>query len=166
MPVFPAIGNPDFLAVATDEFLTETIRKGRPGRRMPAWGEKEGGLRPAEIANIVALSAHAERRRQEPAPAHPTRRWVKADAAVGRQLYATNCAGCHGDKGEGIEGPAACTTRVCWPPPPTTYLVEHDRPRPARHRHAGFRQSFTVHPALSPADIEAIVAFIRTWEEP
>ena len=38
---FPAIANADFLAVATDEFLEETITAGRPGRRMPAWGESE-----------------------------------------------------------------------------------------------------------------------------
>jgi cytochrome c2 len=33
---FPAIGNPDLLAVATEEFLAHTVRQGRPGRRMPA----------------------------------------------------------------------------------------------------------------------------------
>jgi mono/diheme cytochrome c family protein len=39
---FPAIGNPDFLAVASDRFLEDTIQHGRPGRRMPAWGEQQG----------------------------------------------------------------------------------------------------------------------------
>jgi hypothetical protein len=40
MAAFPAIGNPDFLAVASDRFLAATVTHGRPGRRMPAWGEK------------------------------------------------------------------------------------------------------------------------------
>ena len=44
MPSFPAIGNPDFLAAASDTFLLENIRKGRPGRRMPSWETMEGGL--------------------------------------------------------------------------------------------------------------------------
>ena len=50
---FPAIGNPDFLEIASDDLILATVRSGRPGRRMPAWGEQEGGLRPAEIAAVV-----------------------------------------------------------------------------------------------------------------
>lgn len=44
-PPFPAVGNEDFLRAAGDEFIAETVRRGRPGRRMPAWGEKQGGRR-------------------------------------------------------------------------------------------------------------------------
>jgi mono/diheme cytochrome c family protein len=52
-PPFPSVSNPDFLAVASDEFLIETILKGRPGRRMPAWSEQQGGLRDEEIEELV-----------------------------------------------------------------------------------------------------------------
>jgi mono/diheme cytochrome c family protein len=39
---FSSIANPDFLSLASDEFLLETLRRGRPGRKMPAWGEMDG----------------------------------------------------------------------------------------------------------------------------
>ena len=53
---FPGIGNPDFLRLVSDDFLREQIRQGRPGRRMPAWGEQEGGLRDEEIARELTRS--------------------------------------------------------------------------------------------------------------
>jgi len=65
MVPFPAVGNPDFLAAASDEFISNTVTHGRPGRRMPAWGTKDGGLRPREIAVIVA---HLRQTSGVPAP--------------------------------------------------------------------------------------------------
>src|SRR3989304_4111695 len=105
MPVFPSIANPDFLSVATDKFITETIRRGRPGRRMPAWGDKEGGLRPDEIANVAGFIRHLGKVAAPIAASMPDR-WVKADAAIGKQLYADRCASCHGQRGQAIEAPA------------------------------------------------------------
>jgi cbb3-type cytochrome c oxidase subunit III len=160
---FPAIANPDFLAVATDQFITDTIQTGRPGRRMPAWGANEGGLRAEEIAQIVGhlrkISGVAE-------PTRPAkkRRWVKADAKTGERLYATNCAGCHGARGEGIEAPAL-SNKSFLAAADDTYLVETI----GRGRHDTAMQSFraasTVHPALSRAEIESLVAYLRSWEE-
>lgn len=98
---FPAIGEPDFLAVADDEFLRKTLHDGRPGRRMPAWGTKDGGLRPEEIDALIRFL-----RSLEPVP--PTAEAVAAvpplDAsgrARGDALFAKQCAPCHGAQGEG-----------------------------------------------------------------
>lgn len=162
MGPFPAIGNPDFLAVASDEFITATITRGRPGRRMPAWGEKEGGLRTEEIAAIVAhlrsLGGPAE-------PDDKPRRWIAADADAGKQLYSAYCAGCHGKDGQGGEAPAL-NHPVLLSTASDTYLVKTI----ARGRRGtamqGFAQASPVHPALSNEQIQSIVAFLRTWEKP
>ena len=105
MAAFPAIGNPDFLAVASDEFITNTIVHGRPGRRMAAWGEKEGGLRSSEIAAVVA---HLRRQSgvAHEVDARPPR-WAKAgdpSTADGAALFTSHCVQCHGPAGEGGEG--------------------------------------------------------------
>lgn len=164
-PPFPAILNPDFLAVASDEFLSETIRRGRPGRRMPAWGDKEGGLRPEEIQTLVAWMRKAGGGPAAAPTSQPARpRWVKADPAAGERLYTSYCVGCHGTRGEGLEGPALANP-VFLETASDTYLVETI----ARGRRGtsmeGFGQASPVHPALTPGEIESIVAFIRTWEK-
>ena len=161
MPAFPAIGNPDFLQLVTDDFLAATIHRGRPGRRMPPWGEKEGGLRPEEIRKVVAhlRSVSGTESKAEAAPA----RWVSADASLGKKQYASSCAGCHGARGEGGEGPAL-NNKVLLAAATDTYLVETI----ARGRRGtameGFLTPSVVRPALTRAEIETIVSFIRSWE--
>jgi cytochrome c oxidase cbb3-type subunit 3 len=160
---FPAIANVDFLSAATDQFIEETIRGGRPGRRMPAWNEKEGGLRDDEIKKIVG---HLRQIADVKEPVRPIaeRRWVKADAEVGKRLYANNCAGCHGAKGEGIEAPAL-NNKAFLASADDTYLVETIGRGRRGTGMQSFQQASTVHPALAPADIEALVAFLRSWED-
>ncbi len=162
MTAFPAIGNPDFLAIASDRFLTETVRHGRPGRRMPAWGDAAGGLRAEEVAAVVA---HVRSFRDEPAPsdAEPLR-WVLGNANTGRALFADACASCHGKDGEGAEGPALHNP-VLLRSASDTYLVETIRRGRRGTSMAAFGSAGTTHATLSAQEIESIVAFIRTWEE-
>jgi cytochrome c oxidase cbb3-type subunit 3 len=161
-PPFPANGNPDFLAVASDEFLTQTILHGRPGRRMPAWGEQEGGLRSDEIA---ALVAHLRQLAGVPAPSPDPRgpRWVKADPKIGEMYYARLCAGCHGKAGEGVDAPAL-NNKILLESATDTYLVETIGRGRRGTAMPAFREAALTHPALTEPEIEAIVAFIRQWE--
>jgi mono/diheme cytochrome c family protein len=97
LSTFPAIGEPEFLAIADDNFLRKTLMNGRPGRRMPAWGTKDGGLRSEEIDAVIKYLRSLE-------PTAPTFESVEAapiDEQHGKQLFADRCAPCHGDKGEG-----------------------------------------------------------------
>lgn len=162
MAAFPAIGNPDFLSIASDEFLLEAVRRGRPGRRMTAWGEQEGGLRPDEIEQVVA---YVRTLGGVPPPVDPRpRRWVQADASEGERLYATYCRQCHGPEGQGGEGPAL-RNPVLLASATDTYLVETiSRGRTATSME-GFLRPSPVRPALAPSEIEAIVAHLRTWEK-
>ena len=162
MAAFPAIGNPDFLSVASDRFITETVRHGRPGRRMPAWGDNEGGLRPEEIRTVVAYVRALAPGTESPSEGEP-RRWVNGDAAAGAKLYAENCASCHGREGQGVEGPAlnnpnllaAATDR---------YLTETVLRGRRGTSMPTFGAASTTHPQLSRADAENIVTFVRNWE--
>ncbi|MEK7406690.1 MAG: c-type cytochrome [Acidobacteriota bacterium] len=161
MPGFPSNTNPDFLELASDEFITETVRRGRPGRRMPGWGEKEGGLRPDEIREVVAhlrrLGGVASK------PETTPRRWVSADAAAGQRLFAAACAGCHGPRGQGGEGPAL-NNKVLLASATDTYLVETIGRGRRGTPMEGFLKPSIVRPALARSEIESVVAYVRSWE--
>jgi cytochrome c oxidase cbb3-type subunit 3 len=163
MEPFPAIGNPDFLAVASDKFLYASIKTGRPGRRMPMWGDKTGGLRPAEMRSLVKyLRKMGEGRRPEP-DERPAR-WVKADAGAGQRLYARTCAACHGDRGKGREGPAlnnGAFLKIAT----DTYLVETIKRGRTGTPMNGYAKASVLYRSLSDDEIETIVAYIRTWEK-
>jgi len=157
---FPSVANPDFLALVSDEFLAETVRSGRPGRRMPSW-QREGGLRPEEIDAVVShlrtLGGVAAEHDARPA------RWVTASAEHGARVFASTCAGCHGESGQGGEGPAL-TNPVLLASATDTFLVETI----ARGRRGtvmtGFLTATPVRPALARHDIEAVVAHLRALQ--
>lgn len=90
---FPALSNPDFLALADDEFLRRTIRLGRPGRRMPSWGQH---LSAKELELLVGLLRSFEK----PAPVF-TASATPPELDLGSRLFADTCAPCHGPRGEG-----------------------------------------------------------------
>lgn len=162
MSPFPAIGNPDFLRLVTDDFIRETVRRGRPGRRMPAWGQKEGGLRPEEVDAVVSYVRTMGATQFEGDSRPP--RWARGDPAVGKVLFARACSLCHGEIGEGKEGPAL-NNPVLLKAATDTYLTETIRVGRRNTTMGGFGEGSTVRQTLTQQEIESIVAFIRTWEE-
>lgn len=160
MAAFPSIANPDFQQLVSNGFLKETVRRGRPGRRMPSWGEISGGLRPGEIDAVVAhlrtLSGVPEKIEAGPA------RSVNADSSMGQRLYASSCSGCHGAKGEGGEGPAL-NNQVLLGSATDTYLVETISNGRRGTAMSGFATPSVTRPAYARNEIEAVVAFLRTW---
>jgi cbb3-type cytochrome c oxidase subunit III len=162
MAAFPAIGNPDFLAVASDRFLIETVTHGRPGRRMPAWGESAGGLRQGEIAAVIAHVRSLAPSVPAPIDEEPHRR-VRGDAAAGARAYSDACASCHGAHGEGGEGPMLANRRLLGAAT-DTYLIETVRRGRRGTSMPAFSAASPAHRLLSNEEIEAVVAFIRSWE--
>jgi mono/diheme cytochrome c family protein len=159
---FPAITSPDFLSLASDDFILQTITKGRPGRKMLAWGEKDGGLRLDEVRAVAAYVRQlggGVASNPDPLPA----RWVKGDPAEGGRMFSAYCAGCHGKTGEGLEGPAL-NNKVLLQTASDTFLVETISQGRRSTAMAGFATPSPIRPALTKTEIEAIVAFIRTWE--
>ena len=93
----PAIANPDYLAIADDAFLRHALDDGRAGRRMPAFGPGGAGLKPEELAAVVAHVRSLE----PPALTFEAVTAAPADVERGNAVFAANCAGCHGARGEG-----------------------------------------------------------------
>jgi mono/diheme cytochrome c family protein len=89
-------------------------------------------------------------------------RWARGNVREGQRLFASICAGCHGPRGEGGEGPAL-NNPVLQRFATDTYFVETI----ARGRRGTAMKAFTepdpARPTLSRSEIESIVTFIRSW---
>ncbi|MBM3818535.1 MAG: c-type cytochrome [Acidimicrobiia bacterium] len=161
LPTFPSVANPDFLAVAPDALIAETIRRGRPGRRMRAWGDGSTGLRDEDVPVLVS---HLRSLAGVPAPVVDPQppRWVNGDRAEGERLFSMICAGCHGARGEGGEG-LALNNPVLQQFATDTYFVETISRGRRGTAMAAFTEPAPTRPTLSRQEIESIVTFIRTW---
>ncbi len=95
----PDIRNPDVLAIYSDSSLRYVIENGRPGRPMPAWGERAGGLSAEQIDALIAYLRQGTPER----PTLQSVRRARADRRLGSTLFRNDCAGCHGARGEGTE---------------------------------------------------------------
>lgn len=94
---------PDFQYGVDDRFLRMTIRHGRPGRVMPAFTELSD-------AEVEALVKHI----RSWAPGKPIIHGddhIEGNPERGKQLFAENCATCHGSQGEGGEGTGVTFSR-------------------------------------------------------
>jgi mono/diheme cytochrome c family protein len=158
---FPAISSPGFLPLVSDSFLLETVTQGRPGRKMPAWGKKEGGLQPAEISKTVAYLRGLGGGEVRPDTKPP--RWISGDRADGKNLFASACSSCHGNNGQGGEGPAL-NNQILLTNATDTFLVETIGQGRRGTSMEGFLTPSPARMALAPSEIENIVAYIRSWE--
>ena len=81
------------------DYITQTIRRGRPGTPMPAWGSAYGGpmtdRQIDEITDWILLQQKAEVAAAD-----------NASNASGEKLFKANCVKCHGAKLEGFIGPS------------------------------------------------------------
>ena len=81
------------------DYIVNTIRRGRPGTPMPAWGSAYGGaLTDQQIDDIVDWILLSQKAEIEEADS--------AFNATGEELFQDNCARCHGEKLEGFIGPS------------------------------------------------------------
>lgn len=101
----PSIRNQDFLAIASDVFIKETVSKGRPGTSMIGRPDLSDTVLNDIIAYLRALPMGAVKDVEvDPLLV------VHGDAGKGMETYANYCAACHGPKGEGymagVAGPA------------------------------------------------------------
>jgi cytochrome c oxidase cbb3-type subunit 3/ubiquinol-cytochrome c reductase cytochrome c subunit len=150
----PAIGNPAYLAAASDKFLKGAIADGRRNTTMSAWSTPRGGpLTPARIDAVVAYM----------------RRWGRADVARldelqpmgdpvhGAQLYAQECVRCHG--AHGTEGP---NVHIGSP-----QLLASASNGLLRDAIRNGRAPTTMEPyidKLGHAGVEDVVALLRLWQ--
>mgnify|MGYP005844643183 CR=1 FL=1 len=158
LTAFPSIANPDFLALVTDDFLEQSIARGRPGRRMPGW-LKDEGLRPDEIRAAVS---HLRRLGGTPyVPDSQPARWIIARAEPGARLFASACAGCHGEAGKGADAPAL-NNPVLHELATDRFLVETIANGRRGTTMQGFLTATPVRPAFTREEIHSIVAYLRS----
>lgn len=77
-----------------DTYLFETIRRGRPGRVMPAFTQMSD-------AQINAIVKHLRKRSNTQSMDFSKSAPLQGDATHGKQLFTTHCIACHGEDGTG-----------------------------------------------------------------
>jgi cytochrome c oxidase cbb3-type subunit 3 len=92
----PSIRNRDFLAIASDEFIRETIQKGRVGTAMVARPD----LSEAVVSDIIAYLRDLPIKNQVVVELD-NEKVVQGDRVAGGKKFELYCAACHGDKGQG-----------------------------------------------------------------
>lgn len=93
--VAPALNSNSYLAVVSNEFLAVTVRDGRTGTNMIAWGAM---YKDEDVDALVAYMRDWQTVDSLPLETGP----LTGDATQGKQLYADICARCHGRSGAGF----------------------------------------------------------------
>jgi cytochrome c oxidase cbb3-type subunit 3 len=94
---------PDFLAVASDDYLRNTLRDGRPGRVMPAFPNLGD-------ADIDAVIGHIRGWSQQDAPVYSSDS-LPGNPERGKSLYDRHCTACHHEEGHGGIGTGVTFSR-------------------------------------------------------
>ena len=92
----PAIGNKDFLRVASKDYIRFTIEKGRSLRQMGSWSQSVSGLSPEELDGIVH-----QLKQQGLSLSSRDLTGLQGNNLVGKELYDQYCMPCHGESGKG-----------------------------------------------------------------
>lgn len=90
------IASQSFLQSASNHYLKQTIRLGRPGRIMPSFYWMSD-------SDIDAIITFIGQWRKSPPPVWSNSK-INGDAAVGKDLYMAYCASCHGKQADGGKG--------------------------------------------------------------
>lgn len=151
----PALGNQDFLAVASDEFLFEAIARGRPGTRMSPWSVRHEG--PLDDEQIKALVSFARSWQTVPSVA-VDKITIAGSSLLGMQIFRTHCAECHGEHGEGNSAPSLNTSAFL-----EAASDGYIRYAVARGRRGTPMAAYGS--KLTSQEIDGLVALIRSWEK-
>ncbi|TBR25583.1 c-type cytochrome [bacterium] len=146
-----SLNAPSFLAIASDQYLRDTILHGRKHTAMPAAYDFSAG----DVSDLISFlrSLH---------PLKSSFTQVKellpaASKATGAKLFAARCAGCHGKDGEGGIGSVLASD---------SFLAQADDRFLYRALVEG--RPGTGMPAwrqLSSADVADLIAHLRGWQK-
>jgi len=157
---------PDFQRQVDDQFLFTTIRMGRPGRVMPAFTR----LSDAQVRKIIAYIrsfTHVK------APKRIATR-IHGDVAHGKQLFAKDCAACHGDHGQGGKGTGVTFSRprdlpILAPALNNTGFLASATDTMIKRTLLEGREGTPMNPFkgmhVSKKDINDIVSYVRSFEQ-
>jgi mono/diheme cytochrome c family protein len=155
----PALNDPVIRAERTADQLNKTISLGAPGTVMAGWNQR---LSAAEIDQLVLLVQRWDQIPPDAIPEPPAQPIIVTEQllATGQSLYTQNCSRCHGTDGQGTRRAPALNVQSFFDKVPSDQamlqIVSSGVPG-------------TAMPAwgdrLSVSEIEAIVAYVRSWEE-
>lgn len=146
----PSIGNPDFLRVASRDFIRFTLEKGRSLRLMASWTENISGMQPSE------LNAVARYFKGIVAPATGDQiLTASGNAQEGAVLYEQHCSACHGKEGTG-EVAVALNQSGFLTRADDRFILE----TLLRGRENTAMPSWTL---LKDQELSDLLAFIRSW---
>lgn len=148
-----SISNPDFLAVADDEFLYQTIVNGRRNIAMPGWGQFSSQDASDIITHLRGWQTSPSRRGTFDAS--------NGNAKNGEQLYHYRCSRCHGTYGQGDSGPALFTADLL--DTASDYFLAEMITK-GRHATAmfGWEKDVASKDRLSRVQVADIISFLRT----
>jgi mono/diheme cytochrome c family protein len=93
----PGILKQDFLRMASGEYISFTLVKGRSNRQMASWAPDLSGWKDAEMDSILLFITDKKGK-----TAHPENLLLSGgDVKAGMDYYISNCSMCHGQEGEG-----------------------------------------------------------------
>lgn len=140
--------NPAVQALLTRDYMIAIAREGKPGTAMVGWKTQ---LNDAEIEAVVDYIRTVFMQ-------------ADADLARGRTIYGRTCAVCHGDRGQGAVWAGANVQK-----PPRAFTAPEAKAELTRERMIAAvthgRPGTTMvsfASQLTPADIEAVVDYVRT----
>jgi cbb3-type cytochrome c oxidase subunit III len=157
-PLAPALNDPVIRAERTADQLNQTISLGSPGTVMAGWNQR---LSAAEIDQLVTLIQRWDQIPSDAIPEPPAQPIIVTEKLLttGQTLYVQNCSRCHGTDGQGTRRAPALNVQSFFDKVTTDQalmqIVSSGVPG-------------TAMPAwgdrLSASEIEAIVAYVRSWE--
>lgn len=156
--IAPSLASESFLAAASDRFLIDTIKNGRPGTTMTPWG---AALKDPRIHDIIAwlrTRTKVPAARLDDSPA-------KGDLAAGKKLFREVCATCHGRSGAGYQesGSGTGIGRKAFLASVTDgflrHLIKHGKTRTPMRAFA--RGAPTAVANLESGEIENLITYMR-----
>lgn len=150
----PAVGNSEFLVVASDQFLMNAILKGRANTKMKGL---EGKGTEADAKDVIAFLRTFQK---EPSLKLDEKPLAGGNPTRGATLFEANCTQCHGEKGEGKKGPAL-NNKGFLADAPDMYLYKtitqgrKGTPMDPMLKEKGGK--------LSQRDVLDLISFIRQW---
>ncbi len=151
----PSLNAQTFLAVASDEFLANSIIHGRPGTAMASWSH----LSAAAVSDLISYirTWHGAPPSFKKIERSLSRTSQAALRQVGKAIYDGNCAACHLRDGHGDTGPSLNS--------PEFLGGVDDR---YIYRAVVEGRPNTAMPAwrhLSADDVAAVTSYIRSWQK-
>jgi mono/diheme cytochrome c family protein len=104
----PPLNDTLFLAIVPDEELQMVVAAGRHGTLMPAWSPGSGGSLTEKQVKVLSEGikkqwASKEEPKGEIPSYNPPDDKPAGDKSAGEKVFASACAGCHGEHGRGGE---------------------------------------------------------------